>query len=346
MWQNVLAAMKQSTNQKLCYTEKAKNSNSPVEYFTKNIYFWLVVFLFLSFTQTTSIEAQTSTDSASYKQGLEYLKRQDYAAAARSFQLALQSAPDDDLARRGLAIALVGAEKFPEASREIAKSLALAPKDAKLLELAAHCFWQQKRFAETETVLQRRLKLGDERAELWSLYGDALDVQKKTIQAVTAYENAVRLAPDSIILRYALGAFYWKLIRYDDAEREFLKVLSLQPNEPRASFNLGDIYLTQGDAAKSLPFLETAAKAFPNEFDTRFALGRAFLATNKPESALVEMQAAVKLKPDIAEGHFHLARALQRAGRRDEAKTEMQKAQSLQNAQRAKEQIKLPAKSQ
>ncbi|MDQ6785684.1 MAG: tetratricopeptide repeat protein [Acidobacteriota bacterium] len=338
--------MKQSMNQKLDYSEKEDSSNFVVEYLIINIFFWLVIFLFFGFAQTISIEAQTLSESVYYKQGLNYLNQQNFSAAARSFQLALQSAPDDDLARRGLAIALVGAEKFPEASREIAKSLALAPKDGKLLELAAQCFWQQKRFAETEIVLQRRLKLGDERAELWSLYGDALDVQKKTIQAVTAYENAVRLAPNSITLRYALGAFYWKLIRYDDAEREFLKILSVQPNEPRASFNLGDIYLTQGDAAKSLPFLETAAKAFPDEFDTRFALGRALLATNKPEAALVELQAAVKLKPDIAEGHFHLGRALQRAGRRTEAKSEMQKAQSLQNAQRSKEQIKLPAKSQ
>ena len=293
-----------------------------------------------------SVKAQIQTDVNYYQQGLDNLNRQDFAAAARSFQLALQFEPDDDKARRGFIIALIGIEKFSEASREIAKSLALSPKDAKLLELAAQCFWRQKRFAETELVLQRRLKLGDERTELWSLYGDALDAQKKTIQAIPAYENAVRLVPDSITLRYALGALYWKLIRYDDAEREFLRILSLQPNEPRASFNLGDIYLTKGDAAKSLPFLETAAKAFPDEFDTRSAFGRALLATNKTDSAIIELQAAVKLKPDIAEGHYHLGRALQRAGRRDEAKSEMLKAQNLQTTQRSREEIKIPAKSQ
>ncbi len=336
--------MKMSIFQNICYAVVASCSNLRHICFVKNMIFCLIIIFNLGLC--FPFKAQAQTDSNYYQQGLDNLNRQDFAAAARAFQIVLQTAPENDKARKGLAIALIGIEKFPEASREIAKLLALSPKDAKLLELAAQCFWQQKRFAETEAVLQRRLKLGNERAELWSLYGDALDAQKKTIQAVTAYENAVRLAPDSITLRYALGAFYWKLIRYDDAERELLKVLSLQPNEPRASFNLGDIYLTRGDAAKSLPFLETAVKAFPDEFDTRFAFGRALLATNKTEAAIVELQTAVKLKPEIAEGHFHLGRALQRAGRRDEAKSEMLKAQNLQNAQRAREEIKLPAKSQ
>lgn len=326
--------------------EKADNSSFLKAHFTTKNFTSFISLCLVCFALANSIQAQMQTDSDYYKQGLELLSKQDYAAAAHSFQLALQAAPGSDSARRGLAVALVGAEKFPEASREIAKALAAAPKDAKLLELAAQCFWHQKRFSETETVLRRRLDLGGERAELWSFYGDALDVQKKTIQAAVAYEKAVRLAPDSITLRYALGAFYWKLIRYDEAEREFLKILSLQPNEPRASFNLGDIYLTNGSAAKAIPFLENAANAFPNEFDTRFALGRALLAVNKLEPALVELQAAVELKPEIAEGHFHLGRALQRVGRSGEAKTQMLKAKNLQNAQRAKEQIKSPANSQ
>lgn len=305
---------------------------------------WMFVFA-LCLLSTQMIAAQTDA-KIQLQEGLNLLQNQNFESAINKFQAILQVEPDSGAARRGLAIALIGTEKFAEASREIAKLLARSPKDALLLEMAAQSFWQQKRFAEAEIVLRRRLNSGDGRAELWALFGDALDAQKKTAESAVAYEKAVKLAPDSIDLRYALGALYWKLIRYDDAEREFLEILRRQPNEPRASFNLGDIYLTKGDAAKSLPFLETAVKAFPGEFDTRFAFGRALLATNKTDSAIVEMQAAVKLKPEIAEGHFHLGRALQRAGRRDEAKSEMLKAQTLQNAQRAREEIKTPAKSQ
>lgn len=276
------------------------------------------------------------------QEGLNLLQNQNFESAVIKFQAILQAEPNNDEARRGLAIALVGVEKFAEASREIAKLLAQSPKDVKLLELAAQTFWQQNRFAETEAVLKRRMILGDARAEIWALYGDALDAQRKTIEAVSAYENAVRLDSDSIDFRYALGSLYWKQVRYDDAKREFLEILRRSPKEPRASFNLGDIYLTNGDAAKALPLLEISAKVFPNQFDTRFAFGRALLAVNKVESAIAELQSAIKLRPEIAEGYYQLGLALQRSGRRAEAKTAFEKARELQKAKRKSEGLSNP----
>ncbi len=331
--------MKKHTIQKLCYAELADNSNFRVINLTKNIFLWVFFFLFIGFGNSSSVNAQIQNDSVYFKQGVENLNRQDFAAAARSFQTALQTAPGDHKARRGLAIALIGVDKFPEASREIAKLLAKFPNDSDLLEMAAQNFWRQKRFSETEIVLRRRLNLGKESAELWVLLGDALDAQKKTPEAAAAYENAVKLTPESIDLRYALGSLYWKQLRYDEAEKVFLEILRRQPDEPRASFNLGDIYLTNGNAAKALPLLEKAAKAFPNEYDTRLAFGRALAGVKKFEQAIAELQFAVKLRPEIVDGHFQLGRALQSGGRREEAKAAFVKAQELQKVQRASEKV-------
>ncbi len=299
-----------------------------------------LIFLCLVLT-TSAIYAQTIS-ALQLQEGLSLLQNQNFESALIKFQAILQAEPMNDAARRGLAIALVGVEKFAEASREIAKLLARSPKDKQLLEMAAQTFWQQKRFVETEAVLKRRMILDDARAEIWALYGDALDAQRKTIEAVSAYENAVRLDSDSINFRYALGSLYWKQVRYEDAKREFLEILRRSPNEPRASFNLGDIYLTNGDAVKALPLLENSAKAFPNQFDTRFAFGRALLATDKYQSAIAELQSAIKLRPEIAEGYYQLGLALQRVGRREEAKTAFEKVRDLQKAKRELESLSNP----
>ncbi|MDQ3042942.1 MAG: tetratricopeptide repeat protein, partial [Acidobacteriota bacterium] len=114
-------------------------------------------------------------------------------------------------------------------------------------------------------------------------------------------------------------------------------ILKREPNEPRASFNLGDIYLTNGEAAKAVPFLETALKNFPDEFDTRFALGRAYLLTNKYQTAIEQLESAVKLRPEIAEGFYQLGLALQKSGRREEANIAFKKTQELQNTKRLSE---------
>lgn len=297
-----------------------------------------IYFIFFVVVLATTAQIYSQTDSGEgVQKGFQLLQSEDFQAAATSFSSVLRTEPNNDKARLGLAIALVGSEKPAEASREIAKLLARSPKDVKLLEMAAQTFWQQKRFAETEKVLKRRLDLGGGGAEWLALFGDALDAQKKTIEAVTAYEKAVKANPNSINYRYALGSLYWKQFQYEEATREFLEILKREPNEPRASFNLGDIYLTNRDAAKAVPFLETAVKNFPDEFDTRFALGRAYLQTNKYQMAIEQLEIAVKQRPEIAEGFYQLGLALQKSGRRETAQNAFKKARELQKTKRDSE---------
>ncbi len=271
---------------------------------------------------------------------MQFVQEQKFAEAVAPLQTVLFYENDNETARKALALALIGTDRFAEASREIAKLLAKNPNDEKLLEFAAQNFLLQKRYKEAEIILRRRVELENLTPEIWARFGDTLDAQKKTNEAIAAYEKAVALTPDSITLRYALGALFWKAIRYDEAEKVFLEILKREPNEPRASFNLGDIYLTRGEAEKAVPFLETAMKAFPDEFDTRFALGRAYLSVGQTEKAVEELQTAVKLNPQIAEGFYHLGRALQRAGRSDEAKKATAKAQELQKLKLESESLK------
>ena len=269
--------------------------------------------------------------------GLTLVRKGDYTNSIPPLRQALSFDRDNDGARRALAVALLGTERFQEASREIAQLLFRSPQDAPLLELAAQSFMRQRRYAEAATVLQRRTSLPNTNSFLWSQYGDALDGAGRTPEATDAYKKAVELDPESTLTRYGLGYLHWKLYQYADAERELLEVLRRKPNDPRASFTLGDIYLTKGEAQRALPFLELARNAYPNEFDTRFALGRALVLTGSMDRGIEELRAAVKLDENIADGHFQLGRALMKTGNTEEGKAELQKAQTLHDKQRTKE---------
>jgi Flp pilus assembly protein TadD len=274
---------------------------------------------------------------AYFNTGLTLVRKGDYAGAIAPLRQTLTLEPNNDGARRALGIALIGLEKYQEASREIAQLLFRSPNDPALLELAANSFLRQHRYQEAATVLERRLRLPNTTAALWSQYGDALDGAGRTPEALQAYRKAVELDPESTITRYGLGYLFWKSYQYDDAERELLDVLRRAPKDPRASFTLGDLYLTRGDAQRALPLLETARATYPNEFDTRFALGRALVLTGNLEQGIEELKAAVTIDDTIADGHFQLGRALMKAGRSDEGKLALQKAQSLHNQKRQNE---------
>ncbi|HYK20486.1 MAG TPA: tetratricopeptide repeat protein [Pyrinomonadaceae bacterium] len=272
-----------------------------------------------------------------FNTGLALVRKNDYANAINPLRQALLLEPTNDGARRALAIALMGQQRYQEASREIAQLLFRSPEDAALLELAADSFLRQRRYLEAVKVLERRLKLPKVNSFIWSQFGDALDGAGRTPEAAEAYKKAVEIDPESTLTRYGLGYLYWKLYRYDDAERELLEVLRRAPKEPRASFTLGDLYLTKGDAKRALPLLEVARAAYPNEFDTRFALGRALLLTGDTNRGIEELRAAVKLDDTIADGHFQLGRALIKTGNKEEGESELKKAQTLQDQQRNKE---------
>ncbi|HVF51906.1 MAG TPA: tetratricopeptide repeat protein [Pyrinomonadaceae bacterium] len=271
---------------------------------------------------------------AHFNAGLALSRAGEFARAVGPLRRALELEPENEAARRALALSLVGVERFQEASREIARLLARAPRDASLLELAAQSFMRQRRYAEASVVLRRRLDLPGATGQMWAQYGDALDGAGRTSAAVEAYERAVALAPEVNATRYGLGYLYWKSLRYDEAERVLLELLKRDPADARAAYTLGDLYLAKGDAPRSLPLLELAARVYPKEFDARFALGRALLSTGETARAIAELRAAVALDDRMAVGHFQLGRALLQAGQREEAKRELDRARQLHDAQR------------
>lgn len=274
--------------------------------------------------------------------GLNFLRSENFEEARLKFSQILNAEPDNFQARSGLAIALIGIEKFPEASREIAKLLAREPKNKLLLDMAAQSFWQQKRYTEAESVLKRRVLLDEVKAENYVLLGDVLDILRKTPEAVKAYKKAVELKPESIDYRYALGSLYWKLFDFENAQNVFLEILKLKPGEPRASFNLGDIYLRNRDAKNAVLHLETAVKAFPEEYDTQFSLGRAYLLLKNYSKAVEHLEKAVKLRPEISEGHYQLAVALRKIGKIEESNAAFQQSKKLNSQKLESENVYRP----
>jgi tetratricopeptide (TPR) repeat protein len=64
-------------------------------------------------------------------------------------------------------------------------------------------------------------------------------------------EKSVNAEPESAPLRHLLGAHYAKAGRYEDAERELYRAVSLNPLAHVARLQLGLLQLTQGDAHRA-----------------------------------------------------------------------------------------------
>jgi serine/threonine-protein kinase len=113
--------------------------------------------------------------------------------------------------------------------------------------------------------------------------------------AATAWEQTLRLEPDSVQVLRNLGAVYHMLGRDDDAIAALQHAIEVKPI-PDAYENLGTILFYQGKYDESVPAFEKAVALSANSFETWGNLGDAYRWSNgKKDKAKAAYQQAIQL---------------------------------------------------
>jgi Flp pilus assembly protein TadD len=82
-------------------------------------------------------------------------------------------------------------------------------------------------------------------------------------QATVPLEKAKRREPQKASIREALGIAYFRIQRYDDAEREFRTMLDISPADDYAHYALGRCLEKQGKAAEANGHYKLASSLRP-----------------------------------------------------------------------------------
>jgi Tfp pilus assembly protein PilF len=78
-------------------------------------------------------------------------------------------------------------------------------------------------------------------------------------QAIWAFTEAIRLAPDRAEVYTNRGLAYLEQKKYPEAKQDFLKALEIAPNDVNANNNLGVFYCGRGDYDGALRYIRRAA---------------------------------------------------------------------------------------
>jgi tetratricopeptide (TPR) repeat protein len=188
------------------------------------------------------------------------------------------------------------------------------------------------------------------------------------------YDDAVRwlrvalgMDPDNTEILYSLGRCLYTKNLFPEAERVYLRLLSLDSKNLKAEENLGLTYDAQNDpqhaeealrtaaqwakerglqdpwpyldlgiflldqsrAADAQPFLERAVKLDPKSAWAHEKLGMASTSNGNPTEGVRELQLAVGLAPNDPKAHFELGRAYRTAGQQEKARAEFDISKSL-----------------
>jgi Tfp pilus assembly protein PilF len=261
------------------------------------------------------------------------------------------NSPETALRLRGLLSSLEAALLQPSASYQ----LIVAGR-----ELASRGEWPL-----AETAFARAVEANPRYAEAWGWLGEARQQAGSQKDALVALQAAVRLDPDSALLRGFLGLYFQRRAEYSRAAEEFARAAALEPQTPYWGLLAGEAAASQGDLLAALGQYQLTAENNPQdpqtwralalfclEYETYIeetglpaayrawlldradplnmdAFGRVLTALEQVESAERMFLQAIQADPQFAAAHFHLALLYLETERLDKARYSLAQALRL-----------------
>lgn len=108
----------------------------------------------------------------------------------------------------------------------------------------------------------------------------------------------------------------------EQAKKELQQELEIDPANAGAEYVLGELARQAQDLPGAVQHFSKATELDPNFADAFLGLGMTLLAEKKYPEAVAPLEKAVKLQPANPAGHYSLATAYARTGRREEADRE------------------------
>lgn len=279
------------------------------------------------------------------------------AAAAASFQSALDLEPDNIEALQNLSILAVRGGQFDAAQRYIEPLLALNPDDPAGLLASGAIALSQRHFKEASAMADRIIASLPDRADGYVLKARALDGMGQTQEAIAMLEKRAAIAenPKDILLQVL--AFYRRIGDLRGIRATAIRMMPLFPDDPRYAIEAARAYAAQGQQDKVKRIIDDLLQRFHDNADIVIAIGNFWrdtqpiavaraqifrLATGAPprvRSALADQlidmgdpQDALKLLASLApaqvtshniDAQTHYARALLATGQVAQAKAKV-----------------------
>ena len=172
------------------------------------------------------------------------------------------------------------------------------------------------------------------RSEALVALGDLLRGKKRYEEAITTYTNALSRIGEPKkwhwALLYSRGISFERAKRWPDAEKDFLRALELNPDQPYVLNYLGYSWIDQGiNLARARKMIERAVKNRPNDGYIVDSLGWALYRMGEYKAAARRLEQAVLLRPEDPTINDHLGDAYWRVGRRLEANFQWKRVLTL-----------------
>ena len=276
--------------------------------------------------------AEAQTDGVS-KTARQLIDKGRYKEAETGLRAALASKAASADWHSLLAYTLLREDKPAESLAEYTRAAQLHAPSAEDLKNVALNYVLLNDYTSADKWMSQSLKWNDKNAESWYVLGRIRYSSGDLPSAVTCFQRAIALAPESVKAENNLGLAYEGLNRMEDAVAAYRTAISWQQNVPHPSeqplFNLAIVLAHEEHFDEALQLLVRAVAIAPLDPKIHQQLGQLYLKQGKLSEAQGELEKAVTLAPDTAPFHFLLGRVYQQRGLETQARAEFARVAAL-----------------
>jgi membrane associated rhomboid family serine protease/Flp pilus assembly protein TadD len=175
-------------------------------------------------------------------------------------------------------------------------------------------------------------------AEVHFIRANVLARSNQPEEAEKEFRRVLELQPKQARAWDALGRLYVRQNRWPDAAQAFTKATDLAPGDASSWYDLGLTLQRLNRPDEAIPALKHAAQLRPTAPDYWFTLGLTAMTSKNYDEAITAFQQAAKLVPNEPEPVLWLANAYAAKGMHSESEAAYTQAQQLANAKAQKRQ--------
>jgi tetratricopeptide (TPR) repeat protein len=190
--------------------------------------------------------------------------------------------------------------------------------ESEALRQASRCI-QRGEWLSAEGMLRYLLEGNPGHAEALRLLAELCFAQGRAGEALEAYDEISRSAPDDAETSYNRGVVLSALGRHEEALASFDQTLARSPRDVAALINRGNALHSLRRFADALAAFDAVLDLAPRNADARYNRGNALLALGRYEEAVASFDAAIALRPNQPEMMLNRGIALAALDRQLEA---------------------------
>ena len=181
-------------------------------------------------------------------------------------------------------------------------------------------------YVDADKWLTRSVEWSPQDADAWYYLGRTRYNENKFADALSAFQQCLKLSPGNVKAEDNLGLALAGLGRNEEATAAFKQAIDWQT---RSSFknagpyiDIGSLLLDENRSEEAVPYLVQAIEISPRESRSHELLGKAYARLDQLPKAQTELEKATELSPQNANLHCMLAPLYRKRGIADKAKAE------------------------